>query len=103
MEIEKEEGEEGEKEKKRKDHHQKLFITIFEKGEEKINVGSSFFLLVASALGIHLKRERGGRRGGSKRFYPTPLVVYGFLERWLSRTWGGGFMEQGRCCCGFPV
>ena len=43
MEIEKEEGEEGEKEKKRKDHHQKLFITIFEKGEEKINVGSSFF------------------------------------------------------------
>ncbi len=79
MEIEKEEGEEGEKEKKRKDHHQKLFITIFEKGEEKINVGSSFFLLVASALGIHLKRERGG--GRFKAFLP-PL--------WFMAFWKGG-------------
>ena len=33
-------------------------------------------------------KEGKGGRGGSKRFYPTPLVVYGFLERWLSRTWG---------------
>ncbi len=75
MEIEKEEGE-GEK-----DHHQKLFITIFEKGEEKINVGSSFFLLVASALGIHLKRERGGGEVQSVSTQP-PL--------WFMAFWKGG-------------